>query len=41
MISVSTPNPTKAEMIVVTAAASAITTDRNAIASTRNVTPMM
>ena len=41
MTSVSTPNPTKADRSVVTAAVSEITTERNAIASTMNVTPMM
>ena len=39
--SVSTPNPTSADTSVVSAALIAITTDRNAIASTRKVTPMM
>ena len=37
----STPNPMKAERIVVTAAVNETTIDRNAIASTMNVTPMM
>ena len=39
--SVSTPNPMNADRIVVTAAVSEITIERNAIASTMNVTPMM
>ena len=39
MTSVSTPKPTNAERIVVIAAVSETTIDRNAIASTRNVTP--
>ena len=37
----STPNPTNADRSVVTAAVSETTIDRNAIASTMNVTPMM
>ena len=41
MTSVRTPNPMNAERIVVIAAVSETTIDRNAIASTRNVTPMM
>ena len=39
--SVSTPNPTSADTSVVSAALIAITAERNAIASTRNVIPMM
>ena len=39
--SVSTPKPMKADRSVVTAAVSEITIERNAIASTMNVTPMM
>ena len=35
-----TPKPTSAESSVVSAALSAITTERNAIASTRKVIPM-
>ena len=38
---VSTPNPTNADRIVVIAAVSEITTERKAIVSTMNVTPMM
>ena len=41
MTSVRTPKPTNADRIVVIAAVSETTIDRNAIASTRNVTPMM
>ena len=39
--SVRTPKPTSAESSVVSAALTAITAERNAIASTRNVIPMM
>ena len=39
--SVSTPKPTSADRSVVSAAFSAITAERNAIASSRNVMPMM
>ncbi len=39
--SVSTPKPTNADMMVVIAAISEITTERKAIASTMKVTPRM
>jgi hypothetical protein len=38
---VRTPKPTNADRMVVTAAVSETTIERNAIARTRNVTPMM
>ena len=40
-MTMSTPNPTNADRIVVIAAVSEITIERNAIASTMNGTPMM